>query len=420
MAMTVFRTMWKAVTCRPCTLILLVLLLLAAGDAYAGIGEEARSRAAEAPAIEKDPKQTQETVLTLMNVVKLLALVLVVLAIFLASRLSRLVDYDPFRKWNANTINGAMFGVFGLLFGAFVYYQWHHYAKLTILETASVHGQGIDTLFNITLIGTGIVFILVQGFIFYYASRYRRTSTSRALYYPDNHKLELIWTLVPALALAVVVLYGVSVWNQIHYPDLAGKKPVHIEMVAEQFKWTIRYGGEDNKLGKADYKLINSTNSLGMDSTDKANHDDKLVITSELHVPVNTPITLHARSKDVLHGMFIPHFAVNVYAVPGMPTEFTFTPTKTTEQMRLDTGNPKFNYELACGQLCGSGHWNMRVIVIVEDEKAYGTWLASQQAWMAPKPVADEKKEGEGEKKDAKEGPTAQNNTDKAESTKNL
>ncbi|MFN7707850.1 MAG: cytochrome c oxidase subunit II [Sphingobacteriia bacterium] len=406
----------KAVSCRPCLAGMLLLFILAlASSAYGAIGEEAARRAADAGPI-VDPNSKRELLFGLFDLVKVLGLVLLLLVVFLSSRIARLVDFDPFKNWDANRINGGLFALFGLALGFFVWYQVVEYGPYTLGETTTVHGQGVDTLFNITLSATGVAFVLVQFFIFLYAARYVRKAGRKALYYPDNHKLELIWTLVPAFGLALVVLYGVSVWNKIHYPDLAGKEPIHIEMVAEQFKWTVRYAGTDNKLGHADYKLIEGANVLGLDSTDTQNDDDQLVYTKELHVPVNQPITLHARSKDVLHGMYIPHFAVNVYAVPGMPTQFTFTPTKTTDQMRQDTRNPEFNYELACGQLCGSGHWNMRVVVVVEEEQAYKAWLAAQPKWKQPQvakaaeAATDSTAAAQPAKPVGAAGPTAMNN----------
>lgn len=401
--------MWKNWACKACLIGWVVLFVAAAGAVYGQktLGAEATARAAEVGPI-VGPDTTSETVGFLIKGVQVLGLLLLLLVVFLTSRLARLVDFDPFRNWNANVMNARMFAVFGLAFFAFIAYELKYHAPYTLPGSSSIHGAEVDNLYNVTLIMTGFVFVVTQILVFYYSFRYQGSTRRKALYYPDNHKLELIWTLIPALALAVVVLYGVKVWNDIHHPKLA-EKAINIEVVAEQFKWTLRYSGDDATLGKYDYKKITGENPLGLDSLDKAAHDDKVVYTKELHLPVNRPVTLHARAKDVLHGMYIPHFAVNVYAVPGMPTQFTFTPTMTTAQMRQKTGNPNFNYEMACGQLCGSSHYNMRVVVIVEDDAAYNKWVAEQATWVTKDAPAQP--EAPKADTDATKGQTALNQT---------
>ena len=106
----------------------------------------------------------------------------------------------------------------------------------------------------------------------------------------------------------------------------------------------------------------------------------------ELHLPANKEILLKIRAKDVLHSVFLPHFRVKMDAVPGMPTQFKFTVTKTTQQMRDELGNPNFNYELACAEICGRGHFSMKMSVVVEDEESYEKWKASQEAWLKQNP----------------------------------
>jgi cytochrome c oxidase subunit 2 len=226
------------------------------------------------------------------------------------------------------------------------------------------------------------VFIIIQVLLFYFAYQYRNRKGITAIYYHDNSKLETIWTIVPAITMAIIVSFGVTVWHNIHNPDIKGKKPLEIELVGEQFQWRIRYAGKDGVLGKHAFKKITADNPVGVDSADKASADDVIPTIKEMHFPVNEVVQFKIRSKDVLHGVFAPHFRVNIYAVPGMPTQFTFTPTKTTEQMRKETGNPNFNYELACSQLCGSSHYNMRVVIVVDTPDEYQKWLATQPTLM--------------------------------------
>ena len=165
----------------------------------------------------------------------------------------------------------------------------------------------------------------------------------------------------------------------------ASKEAEVIEIIAQQFAWTARYPGvKDNELGSYNYKLIDPVNEFGLDLTDKRSFDDFKSL--ELHLPVGKEILLKIRAKDVLHSVFLPHFRVKMDAVPGMPTQFKFTVTKTTEQMRTETGNPNFNYELACTEICGRGHFSMKMPVVVEDEASYEAWKKTQEAWLKQNP----------------------------------
>ena len=147
-------------------------------------------------------------------------------------------------------------------------------------------------------------------------------------------------------------------------------------MIAEQFKWNIRYAGDDNELGLRNYKLTTPTNGLGIDFKDRKSWDDRLG--AEIVLPVNRSTRVTIGSKDVLHSFYIPEFRVQMNAVPGMPTYFQFTPKYTTEEMRAKVNDPKFNYILLCNKICGSGHYNMQVVVRVVSEEEYQQWLAEQ------------------------------------------
>ena len=159
-----------------------------------------------------------------------------------------------------------------------------------------------------------------------------------------------------------------------------------IEVIGQQFAWSVRYPGvKDKVLGTVNYKLIdNSGNEFGLDLTDKNSFDDFKSL--ELHLPVDKEILLKIRAKDVLHSVFLPHFRLKMDAVPGMPTQFKFKATKTTAQMREELGNPNFNYEMACAEICGKGHFSMRMPVVVEDQETYERWKASQEAWLKQNP----------------------------------
>lgn len=344
----------------------------------AGIGEQARQRAEEVARGKKEIslKQLEEA----EGTVKMLAGALFILVTILFILGARLIKFDPFKSIKANQANGVMFLLFGLvLFGGVGYELVHHVSAANLFsKAASEHGKDIDNLMVITMAITGFVFVVVQLTLFAFAFMYRSTPGKKAIYYHDNNKLETIWTVIPAIAIAVLVLYGLTIWQNVHHPKVDANQVLNIEVVGEQFQWRLRYPGQDNKLGKAGFKLLSADNPIGLDAKDPSAKDDRIPGVKELHVPVGKPVKLNIRSKDVLHGVYLPQFRVNIYAAPGMPTEFNFTPIKTTEEMRKELNNPKFNYEMACSQLCGISHYNMRVVVVVESEADYQKWLNAQ------------------------------------------
>ena len=200
---------------------------------------------------------------------------------------------------------------------------------------------------------TVVAFMIISVIMFVFIYQYQYREGQKAKYFPDNHYLELAWTIIPAIVLAVLIFTGLRAWNDITAP--ASKDAELVEVIGQQFAWTARYPGvKDNALGKVNYKLIdNIGNEFGLDLTDKNSFDDFKSL--ELHLPVDKEILLKIRAKDVLHSVFLPHFRVKMDAVPGMPTQFKFKVTKTTQQMRDELGNPNFNYEMACTEICGRG-----------------------------------------------------------------
>ena len=149
-----------------------------------------------------------------------------------------------------------------------------------------------------------------------------------------------------------------------------------IEIYAEQFRWTARYSGNDNILGKAHYKLVKGKNLLGVDILDPNFTDDKA--TSEVHLVIDKPVLLKFRSQDVIHSAFLPHFRVQMNCVPGIITQFGFTPTKTTAQMKESEGED-FEYILLCNKICGASHFNMQMKFVVETQEEYDVWYAKQE-----------------------------------------
>lgn len=277
-------------------------------------------------------------------------------------------------------IHGVLLGLF-LLVGIYgVYWSYSVQGPMSMHESASVHGLDIDFMFKITLILTTVVFILTHIALFGFSFKYRGSENRKAYFYPHNNSLERIWTIVPAIVLTVLVLLGFFTWRNITNVSPEDQKlAINIEVVGEQFKWTLRYAGSDNQIGRRNYKLTTPTNGLGIDFKDQKSWDDKLV--SEIVIPVGKPVRFTIGSKDVLHSFYLPDFRVQMNAVPGMPTYFQFTPRLTTVEMREKRNDPKYDYVLLCAKICGAGHYNMQAKVIVVTEAEYATWIAKQSLY---------------------------------------
>ena len=223
---------------------------------------------------------------------------------------------------------------------------WYSVAEYDnyVLPIASEHGYVTERLFWVTTAVTAFVFIVTQIVMFYFAYKYKYNESRKAQFYPENLKLELIWTIIPAIVLTVLIGWGLIVWGEITGPP--PEDPEVIEVVGYQFAWASRYPGEDNKLGSYNFKLIDVDNILGVDFTDSASFDD--FMPREIHVPKGKPVLFKIRSRDVIHSVYMPYMRSQMNAVPGMPTQFWYVPTKTTEENREETGNPDFNYEILC------------------------------------------------------------------------
>lgn len=250
--------------------------------------------------------------------------------------------------------------------------------------SASEHGVQYDSMFNVTLYVTGIVFVITQFALFWFAFKYQSTETSKSQFFAHSNKLEIIWTTIPAIAMAVLVIVGLKNWNLMTMEKYVPKDVMLVEVVGKQFNWIIRYPGKDGVLGKKDFRNINDVdNVLGMDWNDKNNLDDVVLQNGELHLIKGKPVKLIIGSRDVIHDVGLPHFRMKMDAVPGIVTTMWFTPTITTEEMKEITGNPDFVYEISCDQMCGKGHYAMRGTVIVHTEEEYNAWMAEQQSYYA-------------------------------------
>lgn len=311
----------------------------------------------------------------------LIALVLGFLVLFQIAKATEYVAIlkgeDKARK-DTNRINAFLLLTF-LIGGLIAVWYCHEKLKGKVLgAAASDHGERIDTMIFITLIITGIVFVITQVMLFWFSFKYQERENKKAFYFPHNNRLEVIWTVIPAIVLTVLVGFGLYYWFQI--TGEAPKNSLVVEVTGKQFNWEFRYPGKDAVFGKKYFKNTDETkgNPLGQIWEDPANHDD-IYTTEALHIVVNKPVKLLIYAKDVIHDVGLVHFRMKMDAVPGIPTTMWFTPKYTTRQMREKYG-PDFNYEISCDQMCGKGHTSMRGTVIVESEAEYKVWLAGKKS----------------------------------------
>ncbi len=263
-------------------------------------------------------------------------------------------------------------------------------------ESASVHGSSIDSMMGWTLLVTYIVFILTHILLFWYAYKYRAQKGRKAEFISHNNTLEIVWTGIPAIVMTFLVIGGLDAWNDIMADVGTDEDVIEIEATGWQFAWTLRYPGEDGLLGRKDFRLIDGVNSLGQDWDDLKNIDD--FHATDLVLPVGQTVRVRITAKDVLHDFYLPQFRVKMDAVPGLPTYFVFTPTKTTKEWRKGLSEyPEYqvpdpddpdkmlwetrDFELACAELCGTGHWNMRKTVRIVEQDEYEEWLAEQKSF---------------------------------------
>ncbi len=336
---------------------------------------------------------------------KLLILIGLVLLIIAAHQLMRVVElsreFKKTKEWHItdsdNSFNGKLMlfiGGFGLI--GFLFWQINRWADNSLPGAASVHGLKIDTLWDYNMYLIIVVFVLTNAVLFWFAYKYAGKKGIKATFLAHDNRLEMAWTIAPAVVLAGIIIFGLKYWNEITERSTDPNK-VTIELYAKQFDWTARYAGKDKILGSTDYRQIDGGNSVGLDTLDATGYDD-ILVKNEFHIPVNREIEFKMRSRDVIHSAYMPHFRAQMNCVPGMVTEFKFTPNKTTAEMRKDPyviqlmaginearakkGQEavEFDYILLCNKICGVSHFNMQMTIVVESDKDYKTWLAKQKA----------------------------------------
>ena len=351
------------------------------------------------------------TILLIAIAVLLLAIsVWQISKIFEVSNLGVKRDESQIASEKDNDMQGKLM----FLFLAFIYvvtiYSFASYTKVLLPESASEHGYTYDTLLWVSFALILFVQTVTQALLHYFAFRFRGIKGRKASFITHDNKLEFIWTIIPAITLFILIFYGMNTWSDImNFDD--DEDALVIELYAQQWNWKARYAGEDNVLGDANVRFLNDfdgRNIVGIDSSDPNGLDD-IVVTQEFHLPVDRKVIFKFRSQDVLHSAYMPHFRAQMNCVPGMITEFAFTPVMTTEQMRqtpemiakvkkinkIRTKNSEelvlkgeeplepyiFDYILLCNKICGASHYNMQMKIIVETEGKFKKWMSNQQTF---------------------------------------
>lgn len=334
---------------------------------------------------------------------------------------------------SSNHINGILLLLAGIGLLIFFFWQRAEWMDQTLQLSASEHGPIIDNLWDTTMGLIIVVFLILTPMLFGIAFFYRGKEENTASYITHNNKLEFFWTAIPAVVLLVLISYGLTVWGKIVNQDISDA--MVIEIYAKQFNWTARYAGDDNKLGRADVRFVGGRNELGViaENTNKGQLDDldnkilklknelnasenpaekkllsrrieKLekkkktlktyfittsmdqllsakddIVTKELHLPVGQKVLFKFRSQDVLHSAYLPHFRVQMNCVPGTTTQFAFTPTVTTTEMKKELDDESFEYVMLCNKICGAAHYNMQMKVVVETEEEFNAWMETQE-----------------------------------------
>ena len=262
------------------------------------------------------------------------------------------------------TTSGVAFGA--LMAILIVISLWLFIAKPWWFPTlASVHGAEIDSVFNAVLVVTGIAFVVTQALLGYFVARYGSSGNEKADYWHDNPKGEFLLLTGTALILVVLVFMGQRVWLKYYFSGLP-ENAVTVQVTAQQFMWNFHYPGADGKFGRTDLRLVTPTNLIGLDEKDEASKDD-IVTAGEMHVPMNRPVVVRLRSKDVIHSFHLPYQRVKQDAVPGLAIEVGFTP------------NLAGAYEIACAELCGAQHYKMKGSITVDPSEAdFDSWLKSK------------------------------------------
>lgn len=338
----------------------------------------------------------------------------------------------------SNKVNANLWMVFMVAFFGFFIWQYFEYSDMLLPVAASEHGMEVDKLFNVNWLILIVVFFIVNFLLFFFSWKYVHNKNRKAYYFAHDNRLELVWTVIPTIALAFLIIYGLRVWNNV--TDEPGEDALLVQLYGKQFDWTARYPGPDGKMGESNYLLITSQNPLGLitdetidervaelkegiekteaklaaeimpdskaeeledrigayrrqmakilkfkeSTNDFSTAYDDIIVKGEFHLPIRREVSFQINARDVLHSAYMPHFRAQMNAVPGMTTKFAYKPVITTDSMRTILDDPEFNYVLLCNKVCGSAHYNMQMDIIVESEEAYQKWLDEQKPFVEP------------------------------------
>jgi cytochrome c oxidase subunit 2 len=378
---------------------------------------------------------------------KLIILLVIILGAIAIAQLVRVYELSvKMRKTGEHDINSRDNHLNAKLMLAFMFFQFIGFIYLMFKYgwtgrgvAASVQGEETDWLLNLNFVIIIIMFFFTNFLLFYFTFKYVKKPGFTAFYYPHNNKLELIWTVVPAIVLAVIIILGLKSWNNL--TSMSSEDAIRVELFSKQFDWTARYSGQDNVLGKYDYKLTTDNNELALMTTNtidssirlmvegssgiisiqkvlnkrdtilsdsvtkvlktelsrkerllrllvqmKNNHSksldkyawDDIIQKDTLVLCKGKEYEFNFRAKDVIHSAFFLHFRAQINTVPGMTTRTKFKPIYTTEEMRKIEKNPNFNYILMCNKICGGAHYKMKMMVVVKSESEYKAWMAAK------------------------------------------
>ena len=311
---------------------------------------------------------------------------------------------DDDNRWNGQLMFAFLIFIYAITL--FSFWKW---GDVLLPNASSDHGVEYD---NLLWISFAIIFFtqtITQALLHYFAYKYRGEKGKKALFYADNDRLEAIWTIIPVIALAGLILYGLYTWTDIMTVE-ENEDALVVELYAQQFNWKARYAGEDGVLGDANVRFLqdfDGKNLVGIDATDPNGFDD--IVVQELHLPAGREVIFKMRSQDVLHSAYMPHFRAQMNCVPGMITEFAFIPTITTEEIRqnedikakvkkinairrensqalIAKGEEPlepyvFDYLLLCNKICGASHYNMQMKIVVETQEEFEKWMMDQQTF---------------------------------------
>lgn len=384
---------------------------------------------------------------------KLLIILVIALAIIAIVQLTKVYEFTRSLRRSKeeeisnadNKLNANLLLIWMFLFFIGTIYLYVRYGNY-LPEPASEHGKDVDQLMSINLWMITIMFFIMNTMLFVVAWKYYYRKDRKAKFFAHDNRLEMVWTLIPGVTMAFIIVFGLITWNKMTGP--ASADSIQVEIYSKQFDWTARYPGSNGEFGASNYNLISSDNAMGIITKEKikskieeidqeieavkeqlaANEkvpvmpesyvetlQDKIyrlerhkqrildlgelkltsgksdwetgaddrIAKGEMHIPLGKEVEFIFRSQDVIHSAYMPHFRAQMNTVPGVPTRFKMTPTITTKEMRQKLGDDKFDYILLCNKVCGAAHFNMQMKVVVDSPEDYDAWLNKQKTFIA-------------------------------------